>query len=252
MENKKIYSAIVNVMKEIGAIGKDRKNQQQGFMYRGVEDVMNALQPLLEKNGVFIIPEVIEHTREERVSGKGNQLIYSVMKIRHHFTADDGSEIVSTTIGEGMDSADKASNKAMSIAFKYACFQVFCIPTEEMQDPDGETPPSSRKKENDGGMAETNAKNTSVSNSKTRENVKAVQPLTRSELCEKWGVQNVEKCVAYFESSFGKPMKDFDEDELAVAREFLAKEKAKRDAKLKEMREELKNDVGEVPFPGAS
>ena len=42
-----------------------------------------------------------------------------------------------------MDSGDKASNKAMSAAFKYACFQTFCIPTEEMQDPDAETPPPS-------------------------------------------------------------------------------------------------------------
>ena len=44
------------------------------------------------------------------------------------------------TVGEGMDSGDKATNKAMAIAFKYACFQVFCIPTEEMKDPDEETP----------------------------------------------------------------------------------------------------------------
>ena len=41
----------------------------------------------------------------------------------------------------GMDSGDKATTKAMAIAFKYACFQVFCIPTEEMKDPDAETPP---------------------------------------------------------------------------------------------------------------
>ena len=49
------------------------------------------------------------------------------------------------TIGEGMDSGDKATNKAMAIAFKYACFQVFCIPTEEMNDPDSESPEAQPK-----------------------------------------------------------------------------------------------------------
>jgi hypothetical protein len=247
MENKKIYGAIVNVMKEIGAIGKERKNQQQGFMYRGVEDVMNALQPLLEKNGVFIVPEVVEHTREDRVSWKGNPLIYSIMKIRHHFIAEDGSEIVSTTIGEGMDSADKASNKAMSIAFKYACFQVFCIPTEEMQDPDAETPPSSRKKENEGGRHTTNANSEARNQPKTNDTAKTFQPLTRSEMVEKWGVKSAEGVVAYFEKEFGKKLEEFDECETDAARVFLEKKKQEREAK--ERQERYKNANGDSPFP---
>ena len=66
-------------------------------------------------------------------------LLYTRLTIRFDFIAIDGSSISATVIGEAMDSGDKATNKAMSIAFKYACFQVFCIPTEEMQDPDSET-----------------------------------------------------------------------------------------------------------------
>lgn len=138
-----IYQAIHNVMDEIGAIGKNRKNQQQGFMYRGVDEVMNALQPAFVKNGIFVVPEVIEQTREERTTAKGAQLLYSILKIKFTFYADDGTNVSATVVGEGMDSADKASNKAMSVAFKYACFQVFCIPTEEIVDPDKETPPPS-------------------------------------------------------------------------------------------------------------
>lgn len=128
-------------MYELGHIGKDKRNQQQGFMFRGIDQVMNTLKPLLAKNGIFIIPEVVESTREERTTAKGCTLIYTVMKVRHHFTATDGSEVVSTTIGEAMDTADKSANKAMAIAFKYACFQVFCIPTEEVaeDDPDNYT-----------------------------------------------------------------------------------------------------------------
>lgn len=140
MENKKIYESIINVMDEIGAVGKNKKNTQgAGFMYRGIDDVMNALQPALIKHKVFIVPTVLSEERSERSSSKGGLLLYTRLTIRFDFIAIDGSSISATVIGEAMDSGDKATNKAMSIAFKYACFQVFCIPTEEMQDPDSET-----------------------------------------------------------------------------------------------------------------
>ena len=125
-------------MADIGAIGKDKKNAQQGFKYRGVDDVMNALQPVMVKHGLFVVPEIIDQRREERQTSRGGNLIYSVCTVRYTFYAKDGSSVQCVVIGEGMDSGDKATNKAMSIAFKYACFQVFCIPTEEMKDPDAE------------------------------------------------------------------------------------------------------------------
>ena len=142
-----IYSSICAVMGEIGAIKKEKKNQQQGFMYRGIDDVMNVLNPLMVKHKIFVIPEMLEHEREERQTAKGTNLIYSICKMRYTFCSDDGSSISAVVIGEGMDSGDKATNKAMAIAMKYAMFQVFCIPTEEMTDPDGETPEASVKKE---------------------------------------------------------------------------------------------------------
>ena len=133
-----IYQAIAGVMADMCAVGKDSKNQQQGFMYRGIDAVMNALKPALVKNKVFVTPEILEQTREERTNAKGTTLIYSICKIKYTFFAEDGTFVTATVIGEGMDTGDKATNKAMSIAFKYACFQVFCIPTEEMVDPDAE------------------------------------------------------------------------------------------------------------------
>lgn len=141
-----IYQSITKIMEEVPAIGKEQVNKQQGFKFRGIDDVMNALQPLLAKNKVFIVPEILEQTREERQTTKGGNLIYSICKIKYKFYAEDGSSIEAITIGEGMDSGDKATNKAMAIAMKYALFQVFCIPTEEMKDPDSETPEPSTKK----------------------------------------------------------------------------------------------------------
>jgi len=134
-----IFETISAVMNDIGAIGKTSKNTTQGFMFRGIDAVMNAINPALVKYKLFIVPEVLEQTREERQTTKGGTLIYSIVKVKYTFYAEDGSNISAVVIGEGMDSGDKATNKAMSIAFKYACFQVFCIPTEEMVDPDKES-----------------------------------------------------------------------------------------------------------------
>lgn len=142
-----IYQSITAIMEEVPAIGKDKINKQQGFKFRGIDDVMNTLQPLLSRHKVFIVPEILEQTREERQTKTGGNLIYSICKIKYKFYAEDGSSIEAITIGEGMDSGDKATNKAMAIAMKYALFQVFCIPTEEMKDPDAETPEESIKKE---------------------------------------------------------------------------------------------------------
>lgn len=142
----KIHEAMAAIMADCPAISKSQKNQQQGFMYRGVDVVMNVLQPLMIKHKVFVAPEVLDCTREERTTQRGGNLIYTTLKVRYTFYCDDGSSVSAIVQGEGMDSADKSSNKAMSVAFKYACFQVFCIPTEEMIDPDSDTPPDSKKK----------------------------------------------------------------------------------------------------------
>lgn len=146
MEEKKknIHESIAAVMAEIGAIGKNSQNKQQGFMYRGVDAVINAINPALIKYKMYIVPEVLEYTCNERTTAKGGNLIYAICKMRYTFYAEDGSCIPATVMGMGMDSGDKAMNKAMSVAFKYACFQTFCIPTEEMKDPDAETPPPSK------------------------------------------------------------------------------------------------------------
>lgn len=141
-----IYGKIADCMRQLGAIGKTSKNAQQGFMYRGVDAVMNALNPVLTANHVFCVPEVLEQHREERQTRSGGNLIYSILKMCYTLYAEDGSSVSATVIGEGMDSADKSSNKAMSVAYKYAMFQIFSIPTEEMADPEADTPPESTPK----------------------------------------------------------------------------------------------------------
>ena len=134
-----IFQSITKIMEEVPVIGKNKKNTQQGFMFRGIDDVMNTFQPLLAKYKVFIVPQVLEQNREERQTSKGGTLLYSICRIKYTFYAEDGTSVEAIVVGEGMDSGDKATNKAMAIAMKYAMFQVFCIPTEEMKDPDSES-----------------------------------------------------------------------------------------------------------------
>lgn len=177
-----IYVAINEVMKEIGAVGKNQKNEQQKFMYRGIDAVMNAINPALVNNKVFIVPEILEQTREERQTKSGGALIYSVCKIKFTFYAEDGSHIEAITIGEGMDSGDKATNKAMSIAFKYACFQVFCIPTEEMVNPDAECHEVKPKKEAEKSMTDEE-KNAQMMEEVGKELISAVQVKALTKKC---------------------------------------------------------------------
>ena len=139
-KKRNIYETINEIMKNVPAISKNKTNEKQKYKFRGIDDVMNALQPLFAKYKLFVVPEVLEQTREERKTSNGGNLLFSICKMKYTFYAEDGSHIETVIVGEGMDSGDKASNKAMAVALKYALFQVFCIPTEEMKDSDQEKP----------------------------------------------------------------------------------------------------------------
>lgn len=122
-------------MSEVGAIAKGRKNQQQGYSFRGIDDAYQAFQPVFAKHGVFVVPNVLKSTREERQTKSGGALIYTTLEVKHTFyCAEDGTSFDAVTIGEAMDSGDKSSNKAMSAAMKYALLEVFCVPTEADND----------------------------------------------------------------------------------------------------------------------
>lgn len=122
-------------------IAKDRRNAQQGYNFRGIDDIYNTLSGLLADNGLCILPEVLERTQVERITQKGGALFYTTVKVKYTIvSAVDGSQFITATYGEAMDSADKSTNKAMSAAYKYMCLQVFCIPTEGDNDADGTTP----------------------------------------------------------------------------------------------------------------
>lgn len=141
-DTKTVYTLISAVMKDLAENGitKDRKNAQQGYAFRGIDDVYNSLSPIMSKHGLVILPRVLTRECVERTTKSGGALFYSFVEVEYDFvSASDGSTHTVKTFGEAMDSADKSTNKAMSAAYKYACIQAFCIPTEGDNDADGQT-----------------------------------------------------------------------------------------------------------------
>ena len=130
MEVYKAISAILGEMAATG-IGKDSKNKNQGWQFRGIDAVYNALAPLLAKHDLLILPRISNRTVCEKLTKNGGTVFYVTVDAEFDFVSSkDGSKHTVKTIGEAMDSGDKATNKAMSIALKYAAFQTFFIPTE--------------------------------------------------------------------------------------------------------------------------
>lgn len=140
MEEKLIFQKMTSILKETKAITKSEKNQQQGFNFRGIDNVMNDLHELFAKNDVFILQEVQDFTVDARPTAKGGTLFYTRAKIKFRYMTTDGSFVETVNVGEAMDSGDKGMNKAMSIALKCSLLQMFLIPTKEPKDPDRDTP----------------------------------------------------------------------------------------------------------------
>ncbi len=137
-----VYAAIAEVTAKISKVGiaKDRKNEQQKYKFRGIDDVYNTLSPLIAESRLCLLPRVTNRSVIERESKSGGALFYVVVEVDFDIvSALDGSKHTVHVIGEAMDSADKATNKAMSAAYKYMAMQVFCIPTEGDNDADTTT-----------------------------------------------------------------------------------------------------------------
>lgn len=146
----KIFSLIPKIMADIKPVEKDRTNEFQNYKFRGIDDMYNAIHPALIKHGVFCCPQVLksETFEIETTDNKGTvKAAYRVLlTVTHKFYADDGSCIEVIIQGEGIDRSDKASNKALSAAMKYAFIELFSIPTADIEDPDRDHPKAGKAK----------------------------------------------------------------------------------------------------------
>ena len=138
-----VYQSISAVQAELAkqGIAKGRKNAQQGFAYRGIDDVYAALAPCLAENKLCVLPRVVNKEVSERTSAKGGVLFYTAVTVEFDLvSAVDGSTHTVSAIGEAFDSGDKSIGKALSYAYKAMAFMLFAIPVEgQDNDPDAHT-----------------------------------------------------------------------------------------------------------------
>lgn len=211
-----IYESIAAIQADVDFIGKDKQTTgQTPYKYRGVDQVLNTLHPLFAKHKVFAVPEVLEVlNREWKTTKTGNSVVYQTAKVKYTFYAEDGSSVSATVLGEAMDSGDKASNKCMSVAYKYACFQILSIPTEETTaDPDDET--------------ETFAKPAPAAAQKSDAQRKERVPEITPDAVASAGILDPEKMIDWLEGKIGIPVAMFDEEERAAAWKIIKRQAEK-------------------------
>lgn len=138
-----VYQAISNVTAELArsGIGKTKRNAAQGFSYRGVDDVMQALAWALPRCGLVMLPRVVGRTERAAPSKSGGTIYSVILDVEWDLVSVvDGSRTVVRVHGEAMDAGDKATTKALSAAYKYAAVLAFSIPLEGIEDADAHSP----------------------------------------------------------------------------------------------------------------
>lgn len=169
-----IYQTINAVMASIGSIGKNQKNQIQNYKFRSVDDIYNKLSPLFAQHGLFVVPNVYGKEVLQYQNSKGTETFRVTLTVDYHVTALDGSFVTCRVVGEGIDTSDKATNKAFTACFKYLMIQLFCIAVEGEVDADMDSPQiivdnKNNQKQNvqtKGDHNEKSSKETSEKNSK--------------------------------------------------------------------------------------
>lgn len=131
----KANELIVALMDEVQGLAKKDKNQAQGFSFRGIDAVMNVVGPALRKHGGFIVPNVVDKSHEIVLGANGKSLNYARLTVTFSVYGDDAKPISGTVAAEAFDSGDKATAKAMSVAYRTFLLQLLCLPTDE-PDPD--------------------------------------------------------------------------------------------------------------------
>lgn len=131
--------SLTAVMRDVQGVAKNDRNEQQRFMFRGIDAVMNAVGPALRKHGAVVVPhEVVEHRIDAAgQSRNGAQIVKAVLRVQFRWYGPDGSYIEGIAVGEANDMADKATSKAHSVALRTFLLQALCLPTDE-RDPDAD------------------------------------------------------------------------------------------------------------------
>lgn len=138
-EQPTVIEAFSRVMEQVQAVGKNERNKDQGFLYRGVDTTVNAVGPVLREHGVVIVPCAEDIQVERYTTAKGTAMKNATVRMRYTVYGPAGDSFSGVTFGESADSGDKAVSKAQSVAYRVFLLQALTIPTNE-PDPDESSP----------------------------------------------------------------------------------------------------------------
>lgn len=130
-----VIQALARAMADVQAVGKKDRNKQQGFSFRGIDAVMNAVGPAFRRHSVVAVPTVTDAVYRDLTSKQGGAMRECVLTVTYRFYGPAGDYIESTVRAEAFDAGDKATAKAHSVAYRTCLLQTLTIPTDE-PDPD--------------------------------------------------------------------------------------------------------------------
>jgi hypothetical protein len=216
----KIHVAICAIMGEVGSVGKTRTNPQQGYKFRGIADLYLACQPLMAKHGVHVAPVAIEdHQMLVGKTAAGKDSYHVTMKVRFRAYAVDGSFVEVETMGEAMDTSDKAFNKSASAAMKYALIQLFAIPED---DPEADTEHGSPEQST--GLAGQSKQEQAKAEDDAKK--KALKDLVAT--LERKGIKGGKRVLSWL-GTYTQPKRELKKVSEVNEQEFTAMEKAAND-----------------------
>jgi hypothetical protein len=184
-----IVERMAAVMGDMSAVGKTGRNTDQGYAFRSIDEFMNTLHAPLVKHSVVITPRVLDRQIDNRTTRSGGNMRVVDLLVEFTFSSPDGSTLSVVTAGEGADTSDKATNKAMAAALKYAIMQTFMVPTREITDGDAVSPDVPSQQQSDQHEAEERERLQTPPRAEIMSKLdEACEALgkTRAKLTEKW------------------------------------------------------------------
>lgn len=145
-----VQEAVRRVMTDIGhiGVGKEGVNEQQRYRFRGIDQFVDSLSPILSRHGVILLPNAESPVITEHSTSAGKAQFMCVLTVHWTIVGPRGDTLEATTIGQALDTSDKSANKAMSASFKYLLAQVFAVPNIGWSEQDVDSPEAAPQHEN--------------------------------------------------------------------------------------------------------
>lgn len=134
-EQPTVYAAFSAAMEEVQAVRKEGFNDSQRYNFRGVDQVVNAVGPIFRKHHIIPIPYHCVASYRDAQTSTGKAAREVTVSATYRFYGPAGDFIEAVVPGESLDSGDKGTAKAMSVAYRIVLLQSLCIPTDD-RDPD--------------------------------------------------------------------------------------------------------------------